>query len=70
MRNLGIVLIVIGLSMTVITGFNIVTRKKVVDVGPVHVSTNKDNPIQWSPILGGIILVAGIVVFVSNKNRK
>jgi hypothetical protein len=70
MRNLGFVLIVIGIIMMVVTGFNFVTREKVVDVGPVHVSTNKDNPVQWSPILGGIILVAGIFVVVSNKNRK
>jgi hypothetical protein len=69
MKNLGIVLIVIGLVMTVITGFNFVTREKVVDVGPLHVSKEKNNPIQWSPIVGGVLLVAGIVVVVTNKNR-
>jgi hypothetical protein len=69
MKNLGIVLIVIGLVMTVITGFNFVTREKVVDVGPLHVSKEKNNPIQWSPIVGGVLLVAGIVVVVTNKSR-
>ena len=70
MRNLGIVLIVIGMIMMVWTGFNYVTRERVVDVGPVHINADKDNPVQWSPILGGVILAAGIVVMVANKNKK
>ena len=69
MKNLGIILIVIGVVMMLFTGFNFITREKVVDVGPVHISKNKDNPVQWSPILGGVILVAGIVLMVSNKRK-
>ena len=67
MKNFGIVLIVIGMIMMVWTGFNYVTRERVVDVGPVHVNANKDHPVQWSPIVGGVILAAGIVVMVTNK---
>lgn len=70
MKNLGIVLVAIGLLMMVVTGFNYVTRERVVDVGPVHISANQDNPVQWSPIVGAIILVAGIAIIVTNKNRK
>ena len=70
MRNLGIVLVVIGMLMMVWTGFNFVTRERVVDVGPVHISANKNNPVEWSPIIGAIILVAGVVVVVTNKNKK
>jgi hypothetical protein len=69
MKNLGIVLVVIGIVMMLVTGFNFVTREKVVDVGPVHISKNKNNPVQWSPIIGGLILVAGIAVMVTNKNK-
>lgn len=67
MKNLGIALIVIGLIMMVVTGFNFVTREKVVDLGPVEVTSKKNNPVQWSPIIGGVLLVAGIIVMVSNK---
>jgi hypothetical protein len=70
MKNLAIVLIVIGIIMITITGFNFVTRENVVDVGPVHVSANKNNPVQWSPFVGGVILAAGIVIMVVNKNKK
>jgi len=70
MKNLGIVLVVIGLIMMIWTGFNYVTRERVVDVGPVHIDANKDHPVQWSPILGGVILAAGIVVMVANKGKN
>ncbi len=70
MKNIGIALIVIGLIMTLVTGFNFVTREKVVDIGPVEVTSTKNNPVQWSPIIGGVLLVTGIIVMVSNKNKN
>ena len=69
MKNLGIVLIVVGLIMIMITGFNIVTKEKVVDLGPLEVSKEKNNPVQWSPIIGIGILIGGVIVYVINKNK-
>lgn len=69
MKNLGIVLIVIGLVMTVITGFNLVTKKKVVDLGAVEISKEEKTPIYWSPVLGGILLVSGIVIFAVSRKK-
>ena len=69
MKNLGIVLIVVGLIMIMITGFNIVTKEKVVDLGPLEVSKEKNNPVQWSPIIGIGILIGGVIVYVTNKNK-
>lgn len=70
MKNIGIALIVIGLIMTLITGFNFVTREKVVDLGSVEITSRKNNPIQWSPIVGGVLLVTGIIIMVANKNKN
>jgi UDP-N-acetylmuramyl pentapeptide phosphotransferase/UDP-N-acetylglucosamine-1-phosphate transferase len=67
MRTLAIVLIVIGGLMTVFTGFNLVTKKEVADIGPVEINKTEKTPVAWSPIVGGILLVAGIVLLVSNK---
>jgi hypothetical protein len=67
MRTLAILLIVIGGIMTLFTGFNIVTRKKVADVGPIHVSKTEKTPVYWSPVTGAILLVAGIIVLASSK---
>ncbi|NOT76041.1 MAG: hypothetical protein HOP08_14035 [Cyclobacteriaceae bacterium] len=67
MKNVGIVLIVLGAIMMAITGFNLVTKKKVVDLGPVEINKEENHPVQWSPIVGGVLLVAGIVVVFTNK---
>lgn len=67
MKNLGIVLIVLGLVMMLVTGFNFVTKKKVVDLGPVEINKEESHPVQWSPIIGGILLVGGIVVIATGK---
>ena len=68
MKNVGIVLLVIGLVMTVFTGFNVITKKKVVDLGPVEINKEEKTPIYWSPITGGILAAAGMVlIFVGKK---
>jgi hypothetical protein len=70
MKTLGIILIGLGLVMMIITGFNFVTQKNVVDLGPIQVNQKENHPIQWSPIVGGILLVAGVVVMVTSRNKK
>lgn len=67
MRTLGIILIVIGGIMTIFTGFNLVTKKEVADIGPIEINKEEKTPIAWSPIVGGILLVAGIAIVVTNK---
>jgi uncharacterized membrane protein len=69
MKNLGILLIIIGAIMMLITGFNIVTKENVVNLGPIQIDKKENHPIQWSPILGGILLVGGVAIVVNNKNK-
>ena len=66
-KPIGIVLIVIGIIMMIYTGFNIVTSKKVVDLGPIQIDQKENHPVKWSPIVGVILLVGGIVVVVTDK---
>lgn len=69
MKKTGIVLIIIGIAMMVFTGFNIITKKNVVDLGPIEINKEERTPVSWPPILGGIILIAGIVVVATNKKN-
>jgi len=69
MKTLGIVLLAIGLIMTVFTGFNVITKKKVVDLGAVEINKEEKTPIYWSPITGGILAIAGIVVIMVAKRK-
>ncbi len=70
MKNLGIVLIALGVIMMGITSFNYVTKKKVIDIGNLQVSKDENHSVQWSPIIGGILLVGGIVVLVTTRKNN
>jgi hypothetical protein len=69
MKTLGIVLLVVGLIMTVFTGFNIITQEKVVDLGAVEINKKEKTPIYWSPITGGILAAAGLVIILVAKRK-
>ena len=69
MKTIGIVLIVLGGIMTVFTGFNIITKKEVADIGPIEINKEEKTPIYWSPITGAILLVAGIIVVLSSRKN-
>ena len=68
-RNIGIVLVTLGILMMVYTGFNYVTKKNVVDIGPIQIDKKENHPVSWSPILGAILLVGGVVIIVTGKNK-
>lgn len=70
-KSIGIALIVIGIVMTIYTGFNYVTTEKVVDIGPLQVNKENNHPVQWSPIIGVIVLVVGgFLVFKGSNNKE
>ena len=64
-RSLGIILIVIGVVMMIYTGFNYVTSEKVVDLGPIKISAEKNHPVQWSPIIGFVLLFGGVAILIT-----
>ena len=66
-RRIGIVLIVIGILMIAYTGFNLVTTEKVVDLGPIKINKEQSHPVQWLPIVGGMLLVGGLLIVVADK---
>lgn len=68
MKKTGIVIIIIGLIFTIITGFKYFTREKVMDIGSLKITTSQPHRINWSPYLGvGIMIAGGIVFLVGNK---
>jgi len=70
MKVFGIILIAVGIIMMVITGINVVTEEKVVDLGTVEITKEENNPISWSPIIGGVLLVAGVVVVLTDRKKS
>ena len=55
--------------MMLYTGFNYVTTEKVVDLGSIEINKKKNNPITWSPIVGAVLLVGGIIILGNSKKE-
>ena len=66
---IGIILIVIGIIALAYQGITYTTREKVVDIGPIQMSADKEKTIPLPPILGGIALVGGIVLVIAGIKK-
>jgi len=65
---IGIILIVIGIVAFAYGGITYTKREKVLDLGPIQATAEKQKTIPFPPVLGGICLVGGIVlVIVGNR---
>jgi hypothetical protein len=53
--------------MIIYTGFTFITKEKVVDVGPIQISKEEKHPVQWSPIVGVILVIGGAAMVAMNK---
>jgi uncharacterized membrane protein YidH (DUF202 family) len=67
---IAILLIILGILAFAYQGINYTSREKVVDLGPVEITTEKTNTFPLPPVVGGIALVGGIVLLlVGNKKN-
>lgn len=68
-KSVGIVLIVIGVILFIWTGFTYTKKEKIIDAGPIQVSADKEKSVNWPPYAGGVVLIAGIVIFLGSKKK-
>lgn len=66
-KSIGIAVLIIGALMVFYTGFNYVTEKKVVDIGPIEINKTENHPVSWSPIVGVILIIGGAILIVKDK---
>lgn len=68
-RNFGFVLIAIGIIMLLWTGFTYTKKENIVDAGPLHISADRQKTVSWPPVVGGVVLIAGIVVLLTGGKK-
>lgn len=68
-KTIGIALAIIGILMIVYTGFNYVTTEKV-DLGIMEMNVKKNNPVQWSPVVGVVLLIGGVIIVLTDKKKS
>jgi hypothetical protein len=70
MRTAGIILIVIGVIGLAWGGITYTRRKDTVNVGPFSATVRERETVPISPVVGGIALVAGIVLIAVGGRRR
>jgi uncharacterized membrane protein YidH (DUF202 family) len=69
-RLVGIVLVIIGIVALTMGRISWTREKKVLDAGPVEVTTQQHEGIQLPRVLGIISLVGGIVLLAIPERRR
>ncbi|HEU5258857.1 MAG TPA: hypothetical protein VFU28_22870 [Vicinamibacterales bacterium] len=67
---IGSLLVVIGLVSLLWGGFRWTQQKTVIDIGPIEAKTEEHKTLPIPPVLGAVVLVAGIVVLVAPMRRR
>ena len=70
MKLIGMLLIVFGIVALVLGGISYIDRDKVVDVGPLEVTTEQRRTIPLSPIVGIAALVGGIALVAAGARTR
>ncbi len=63
-------LVIVGLVSLLLGGFRWTENKTVIDVGPVKATAEEHKALPIPPIVGGLALVGGILLFVVPTKRR
>ncbi len=68
--TLALILIVVGVIVLAYGGYtSFTTKENVAKVGPLEINKHESHPVPIGPIVGGLCIIGGIIVFVSSNKR-
>ena len=66
----GIALIVIGLAALVYQGITYTTRETVLDLGPIHATTEREKTFPLPPVLGIVVVAGGVALVIAGVRQR
>jgi hypothetical protein len=66
----GIALIILGVLALAYQGFTYTTREKVIDLGPLKASVDKEKSIPLPPIVGALALAGGLALVIVGARKS
>jgi hypothetical protein len=69
-RLLGVVLIILGVVAFAYQGITYTTQEKVLDIGPLKATVEKEKTIPLPPLVGGAALIGGIVLLLVGTRKS
>ena len=66
----GIVLIILGIVALAYGGITYTQREKIIDIGPLQATADREKTIPLPPILGGLALIGGVALVIVGAKSK
>jgi uncharacterized membrane protein len=66
---IGILLVVLGGLALAYQGFNYTHQEKILDIGPIHATSEEHDRVSTPPAIGGLALVGGIVLLLVGAKK-
>ena len=71
MKTAGAIIFIAGLLMTLYSGFTYITKEKVVDLGEIQITRDKEHSVNWQPYVGiGVMVIGGTLFVIRKKNLQ
>jgi uncharacterized membrane protein YidH (DUF202 family) len=67
---IGVGLIILGVLALAYQGITYTTREKVIDLGPLKASVDKEKTIPLPPIIGALALAGGVVLVIVGARKS
>jgi len=67
---LGAVLIVLGLAALAYQGITYTSREKVIDIGPLEATAERQKTVPLPPIMGIVAVAAGVALVVVGVRKR
>lgn len=70
LKTVGIILVVLGILALVIPSIPFTKREKVLDLGPIQATADRQEHVWLPPVAGIVVLVVGAGLLVVGATRK
>ena len=68
-KVLGMILIALGLVSLLWGGVSYTTSEKLVDIGPIHATREKEHNFPVAPVAGVVAMIGGVVLLVAGRSK-
>lgn len=67
---LGLLLIVVGLAALAYQGVTYTSRDTVLDIGPLHATTEREHTVPLPPVLGMAAIAGGVALMIVGVRKR
>jgi hypothetical protein len=66
----AVLLIVLGITGVLYGGLTYTRTEKIIDLGPVEVTRDERERVPLPPIIGGVLLIAGVALLFTGRSQR